>query len=266
MSEQKDNDEQKPDEPKIEEKKTSSDEQKPSPKTSSAMKEILPGIKMSDPRPSDLEVFFRIMPHILGGWAGKTTDVRSANSSAFIQAREALGQMAMMGVLRASFVCNDRSHLAVMPTGGHPQMQSQPMGQPIPGQPMAQGQATMPGNGGMTQQYPTNGYGPGVQPQAQAQPQNGMVGVGGMVQMFPMQQAAPTVHGAPNFGDGSKGVLTNMYPTPGAVPVPPFGPQQQQMPQQQMPQQQPGPFAPQPGAFAPQQPFAPQPYPGPFPQ
>lgn len=85
--------------------------------------------------------------------------------------------------------------------------------------------------------------------------------------MFPMQQAAPTVHGAPNFGDGSKGVLTNMYPTPGAVPVPPFGPPQQQ---------QPGPFAPQPGGFAPQQPFAPpppqaypaapQPYPGSFPQ
>lgn len=197
------------------------------PKPKKAMTEILPGIKMTDPRPTDLEVFFKIMPHILGGWAGKTTDVRSANSSSFIQAREALGQMAMMGVLRATFVCNDRSHLAVMPTGGHPQMQSQPMqGQPLQGQPMAQGQPMMAGSGGMTQQYPTNGYGPGVQaPQSPQQPgQGGMVGVGGMVQMFPMHQAAPTVHGAPNFGDGSKGVLTNMYPTPGAVPVPPMGP------------------------------------------
>src|SRR5271166_2043436 len=113
MSEEKDNDEK------------SSEEKRSSPKTSSSMAEILPGIKMTDPRPTDLDIFFRIMPHILGGWAGRTTDVRSANSSAFIQAREALGQMAMMGVLRASFVCNDRSHLAVMPTGGHPQMQPQ---------------------------------------------------------------------------------------------------------------------------------------------
>jgi hypothetical protein len=205
-----------------EQKRSSSDEQKTSKRASSSMTEILPGIKMTDPRPTDLEIFFRIMPHILGGWAGKTTDVRSANSSAFIQAREALGQMAMMGVVRASFVCNDRSHLAVMPTGGHPQMQQQPQQQG-----MAQGQPmTSPGSGGMTQQYPTNGYGPGVQPPPQSSQagQGGQVGIGGMVQMFPMHQAAPTVHGAPNFGDGSKGVLTNMYPTPGAVPVPPMGP------------------------------------------
>jgi hypothetical protein len=87
-------------------------------KDTSSMTEILPGIKIVDPRPTDLQVFFQILPHILGGWAAKSPDIRGANSSGFVQAREALGQMAMMGVLRAGFVCNDRSHLAILPQGG----------------------------------------------------------------------------------------------------------------------------------------------------
>jgi hypothetical protein len=198
-------------------------------KTSSSMTEILSGIKIVDPRPTDLQVFFQILPHILGGWASKSPDIRGANSSGFIQAREALGQLAMMGVLRAGFVCNDRSHLAILPQGagaplGQPAMTSMPS---VQGQPMANASPGVApqGGGGMVQQYPTQGYGAQGQP---APPAGQPMGGGGMVQQYPTYnpqnvQPGGGAGGAPMFGDGSKGVLIAQFPN-STPPVPPPGP------------------------------------------
>lgn len=206
-------------------------------KKDESMSEILPGIKITDPRPTDLQVFFQILPHILGGWATKS-DIRGANSSGFIQAREALGQLAMMGVIKAGFVCNDRSRLAIMPQGtqamasaGFESLQPMPMQQP-----QQQGQPpNAAGVGGMVQHYPTaggGGYGgqplqQPIQQPIQQQAQGGVspIGVGGLVQSYPTQQPQQQMMGGggmPNFGDGSKGVLTQMYPNPGPPAQPGF--------------------------------------------
>jgi hypothetical protein len=154
--------------------------------------------KFIDPRPTDLEVFFSLLPGVMGGLAAKGGDLRSINSSAFIVVREALGQCAAMGALRPTFVCIDGTPLVMMPNN-----------MPIPGvqAPVSQQQAQ--GNGIMVAQHPNQ---PG-QGQAAQQP-----GVGGLVSQFPTQ-AQPVQHGGgmvggqqPNFGNGSRGVMVAQFP------------------------------------------------------
>lgn len=150
-----------------------------------------------DPRPTDLEVFFALLPQVIGGLASKNGDLRSINSSAFIVIREALGQCAAMGTLRPTFVCIDGTPLVMMPNN-----------QPIPGvqQPVSQQQAQ--GNGIMVAQHPNQ---PG-QGQAAQQP-----GAGGLVSQYPTQ-GQPAQYGGgpggqqPNFGGGSRGVMVAQFP------------------------------------------------------
>lgn len=146
---------------------------------------------MVDPRPTDLQIFYALLPGVLGGFAGKSTDTRSANAMAFTLVREALGQCAVMGILRPVTVCNDSSPLATMPSNYNTPGVQQPI-QHQPGQGHAvtqfpnqpgQGQAAAgPGAGGVVSQYPNY-----VQPQGQ-----------------PGQQ--------PNYGGGSRGVMVAQFP------------------------------------------------------
>src|SRR5271166_5872449 len=115
--------------------------------------EVLPGVKFVDPRPTDLQVFFSLLPTVLGGLASRA-DTRSTNPTAFLIIRECLGQCAVMGTLRATFVCNDGTPLALaaqnqVAMGVQAPVQHQPSGhgsmvQQYPNQP-GQGQ---PGAGG----------------------------------------------------------------------------------------------------------------------
>lgn len=151
-----------------------------------------------DPRPTDLEIFFALLPQVIGGLASKGGDLRSINSSAFIVVREALGQCAAMGTLRPTFVCIDGTSLVMMPNN-----------QPIPGvqQPISQQQAQ--GNGMMVAQHPNQ---PG-QGQAAQQP-----GAGGLVSQYPTQGQPAQYAGngmggqQPNFGNGSRGVMVAQFP------------------------------------------------------
>jgi hypothetical protein len=111
-----------------------------------------------DPRPSDLEVFFSLLPGVLGSLAAKSPDSASANSMALMMVREMLGQCAAMGVLRPETRLLDGSPLArmpnqgamAMPAGAAPPIAQYP-NQPGMGQP----------SGGGVQQYPNYGGGGG---------------------------------------------------------------------------------------------------------
>lgn len=164
--------------------------------------DLFPGIpKMADPRPTDLQYFLAILPHILGGAAAKNSEAHSALSSAFVFARMALGQCVALGAVRYGFVCNDRSSLAMMPQG----VQVQGVQPPI-----SQQQAS--GNGVMVAQHPNQpGFG-----QAGAS----SAGPGGLVSQHP-NQPPPVAHGSPNLGggDGSRGVMVAQFPN-GTTPPP----------------------------------------------
>jgi len=164
--------------------------------------EIIPGAtaRITDPRPTDLPYFLAILPQILGGAASKNGEMRSCLSSAFVFAREALGQCVALGAVKYGFVCNDGSYLAMVPRELN-----------IPGvqQPVSQQQAS--GNGVMVSQHPNQ---PG-----QGQPGASQPGVGGLVSQYP-NQALPVAHGSPNLGgDGSKGVMVAMFPNGTTPPL-----------------------------------------------
>jgi hypothetical protein len=148
--------------------------------------------RVVDPRPTDLQVFFMLLPGVLGGLAAKSADIRSTNSTAFVMVRQALGQCAAMGTLRASFICLDGSFLASMPSD------QVPMG--VQGS-VSQQQTS--GNGVVVGQHPNQpGYG-------QA---NNQAGVGGMVSQYPNQPAPYAGNQQPNFGGGSRGVMVAQFP------------------------------------------------------
>lgn len=157
--------------------------------------DAIPGAKFRDPRPTDLEVFYLLLPGVLGGLAGKSVDPRSANAMALMIVREQLGQCVAMGILRPTVQCLDGSPLAMMPAGS--------VAQGIPGiaQPISQ-QTSQPGQGGMVGQYPN-------------QPGAGQPAQGGVVQQYP-NYAQPQAGGAA-AGGGTKGVLVAMFPN-GAQP------------------------------------------------
>jgi|SRR5271170_4370665 len=167
-------------------------------KESVTTSDVLPGVKFQDPRPTDLQVFFSLLPTVLGGLASRA-DTRSTNPTAFLIIRECLGQCAAMGTLRATFMCNDGTPLALMP-------QSQvAMGVQAPVQHQSSG------HGSMVQQYPNT---PGA-----GQPSQPGVGGGGMVQQYP-NYAPPQQQGVP-YGDGSKGVMVAMFPNNAPPAQPP---------------------------------------------
>jgi hypothetical protein len=170
----------------------------------------------ADPRPTDLDVFFMLLPSVIGGYVAKSADSRSALSSTFATTREAVGQCCIMGIARVATLCNDGSHLAITPQGLNvPGVQ----GATPPGQDRAQ-------NGVVVAQYP-NGMG-GQQIIGQQQP-----GPGGMVAQYPTnsngQNQGIVQGGAPigqPAGNGFRGVMTAMFPNdPNVHPIAP--PQQQ---------------------------------------
>lgn len=129
-----------------------------------------------DPRPSDLEVFFALLPGVLGSLAAKSPDSASANSMALMMVREMLGQCAAMGVLRPETRLLDGSPLARMPNQGSSAVGvAQPV-QQYPNQP-GMGQPS----GGGVQQYPNWGQPAG----------NGGGNKGVLVAMYPNNNPPP---------------------------------------------------------------------------
>lgn len=120
--------------------------EKPQDKLTSS--DAMPGAKFQDPRPTDLQVFYELLPGVLSGFAGKSVDSRSTNASALSIVREMLGQCVAMGIMRMTVQCNDGSPLAILPNGGM----------------MATGQPNInTGNGGgVVNQYPNQGNNGGV--------------------------------------------------------------------------------------------------------
>jgi hypothetical protein len=141
--------------------------------------DAIPGARYRDTRPSDIEVFYSLLPGVLGSLAAKNFDSRSANSMALIMVREMLGQCAAMGILRLETRCLDGSALAAMPN---------------------QGQAPV-GTAPPVAQYPNQ---PGM-----GQPASGPV-------QYPSYGGPPANQG--NAGGGTKGVLVAMYPNNGPAP------------------------------------------------
>jgi hypothetical protein len=154
--------------------------------------DVLPGVKFQDPRPTDLQVFFSLLPTVLGGLASRS-DTRSANPTAFIIIRECLGQCAMMGTLRATFTCNDGTPLA-LPVQNQVAMGVQA---PVQQQPSH--------HGSMVQQYPN-------------QPGQGQPGAGGVVQQYP-NYAGPQQSGG--GGGGMKATVVAMFPNNAQPPQAP---------------------------------------------
>jgi len=142
-----------------------------------------------DPRPTDLQIFFSLLPMVIGGLAAKQSDIRSTLSTAFVMTREALGQCAVMGTIRVGFVCLDNSMLASMPNN-----------QMAPGVQAPISQQQQAGVGGAVTQYPN-------QPQPGQQP-----GGGGMVSQYPNYAQPGGQQQQPNFGGGSRGVLVAQFP------------------------------------------------------
>ena len=251
--------------------------------TRKAIKEVLQEeMPPRDSRVTDIDLFFQVLPHILGGCAtvaAGSIDRRPAMQNAFLLAREAVGQACTMGLCKPITICSDGSGLALMTTGAFTAPTApgqQPMQQPMTGM----GGVGMPGGGGMVAQYPMNGQGAHV-------PSSG-----GMVAQYPMHMDAPPVYGGAAVGQpmdgGFRAVMTRQFPMDPAVvaanppgnfgpqpgtrqyvaqqPAPQYGPpqgypqpQQQAQPQQGYPQQQP--FV-QPQAqpqYAPQQAYVQQP-------
>jgi hypothetical protein len=135
-----------------------------------------PSVERRDPRPSDIEVFYALLPGVLGSLAAKSPDSASANSMALMMVREMLGQCAAMGILRPETRLLDGSPLARMPNqGGMPVGAAPPVAQ-YPNQP-GMGQPS----GGGVQQYPNWGQPAG----------NGGGNKGVLVAMYPNNNPPP---------------------------------------------------------------------------
>ncbi|HYX20820.1 MAG TPA: hypothetical protein VFA98_08250 [Thermoanaerobaculia bacterium] len=139
--------------------------------------EAAPGAgNLRDPRPSDLEMFYALLPGVLGSLAAKSPDSASANSMALMMVREMLGQCAAMGILRVETRLLDGSPLAKMPNQGMaPVGTASPVAQ-YPNQP-GMGQPA----GGGVQQYPNWGQPAG----------NGGGNKGVLVAMYPNNNPPP---------------------------------------------------------------------------
>ena len=146
--------------------------------------DAIPGARFQDPRPTDLEVFYSLLPGVLSGMASKSVDTRSANAMALMIVREMLGQCIAMGIMRMTVQCNDGAPLAVMPTGS----------QNIPGVSQPIQQQSQPGQGSMVAQYPN-------------QPVGNQPGAGGVVQQY-QNYAAPQ---GPQ-GGAVPGKMSNIQP------------------------------------------------------
>jgi hypothetical protein len=139
----------------------------------------IPGARFRDPRPLDVDVFYALLPGVLGGLVAKNADTRSANAMALAAVREMLGQCAMMGILRPVTQLPDGSPLCIVQPGAGPaQAGVAPPTAMYPNQP-GMGQPSQP-----AAQYPTWGQPGGQQPQ---QPGTGTGMRGALVAMFPNQ-------------------------------------------------------------------------------
>jgi hypothetical protein len=203
-----------------------------------------------DTRITDIDLFFQVLPHILGGCAAGAAgaiDTRPAMQKAFLLAREAVGQACTMGICKPVTICSDGSQLSLLPTMAF-------TAPTAPGQqPMSN--ASVPGGGGMVAQYPMNGA---------AQGSDRQIPAGGMVAQYPMHAGQPQVYGAGGpigqpMDGGTRAVMTRQFPMDPAViaNVAPqnFGPQPGT--RQYVAQQPPPQYGPQPQGY-PQQPQQPQ--------
>lgn len=228
-----------------------------------AITEVLKENAVKDPRITDIDFFWQIIPNILGGCITNSLETRPAMQKAFLLAREAIGQACTMGICKPVTVLSDGNQLAMMPSMAYGAA------------PPAQGQRPMPGSGGMVMQYPMHGQGAPIGGQG--------IPAGGMVAQYPMDMAggAPfSPQGGAAPGQGNKGVMTRQFPMDPVVaqalaPLVGQGPQpgtpawvaaQAQVPQYAPPPPQgyaqPHGYAPQaaPPGYAAQQPvYAPQP-------
>jgi hypothetical protein len=145
--------------------------------------DAIPDARFRDPRPSDIDIFYSLMPGVLGALAAKSPDANSANAMALMMVREMLGQLAMMGILRPDTRCMDGSPLAAMPNQGRAPVGAAPPVSMYPNQPGM-------GQNGAVQQYPTYGTGPSYNGGGRG-PTPGQTSNIQPVAMFPTQSTPP---------------------------------------------------------------------------
>jgi hypothetical protein len=66
-------------------------------------------------KPSDVEVFLGVLPNLVGSFAAKHNDARSATDLAIDLARQTTGQLVLLGVCDQSTMCRDNRPLALVP-------------------------------------------------------------------------------------------------------------------------------------------------------
>lgn len=127
----------------------------------------IPGARYLDPRKTDLELFYALLPGISAGLSGKNGDTRSSNAMALVQVRELIGQCVFLGVCRPTMTALDGAPLALMPNGAPLAAGGQSVAQPGPQGSMVAQYPNMPGQGmavaGTVQQHPN--YSPPAQAQ-----------------------------------------------------------------------------------------------------
>jgi hypothetical protein len=69
-------------------------------------------------KPSDVEIFLNVLPNLVGSFAAKHNDARTATDLAINLARETTGQLAALGVCDPTSMCLDGLPLAII--GGRP--------------------------------------------------------------------------------------------------------------------------------------------------
>ncbi len=178
-----------------------------------------------DQRISDIDFFWQIIPHILGGCITNTQlDTRPAMQKAFLVAREAVGQACMMGLCKPMTILSDGNQLSMMPSqmgASVPAPNQQPMMHPMGGGMAGMvPQQTMPGQGGMVAQYPMNAQN---SPHIVGGGAAAGIPAGGMVAQYPMNMEAPMVYGQQGgpmgqpMQGGVRGVMTRQFPMDPAV-------------------------------------------------
>jgi hypothetical protein len=68
-------------------------------------------------RPSDVEVFLQYLPNLVGSFAAKYNDARSASDLAIGVTRETVGSLAQIGFCEMTLRCRDGRPLALLPEG-----------------------------------------------------------------------------------------------------------------------------------------------------
>lgn len=73
-----------------------------------------------DPRPSDAEVFLDMVKHMVSAYGQRSTDSRTACAAGIGLARETVGQLVLMGLVRGGTILADNQPLCQTPNNSRP--------------------------------------------------------------------------------------------------------------------------------------------------